>query len=59
MTLVRESIVLASGSASRKAMLEAAGVRFEAVPAAIDERALEGEMQGAEPAEIAQALAAA
>lgn len=52
-------IVLASTSASRKAMLEAAGVAFEAVPADIDERALEAEMQDADPAEIAQALAAA
>ena len=52
-------IVLASNSASRKAMLEAAGIAFEAEGAAIDERALEAEMEGAEPAEIAQALAAA
>ena len=52
-------IVLASNSASRKAMLEAAGVAFEARPADVDERALEAEMEGAEPAEIAQALAAA
>lgn len=52
-------IVLASTSASRKAMLEAAWVAFEAVPADIDERALEAEMQDADPAEIAQALAAA
>ena len=40
-------------------MLAAAGVRFEAVPARIDERALEAEMADSEPAEIAQALAAA
>lgn len=59
MTLTRETIVLASGSASRRAMLEAAGVAFEAVPARIDERALEAEMSSAEAAEIAQALAAA
>ncbi|MFK4004707.1 Maf family protein [Qipengyuania sp. NPDC077563] len=52
-------IVLASNSASRKAMLEAAGVAFEARPAEVDERALEAEMEGAEPAEVAQALAAA
>ena len=54
-----KGIVLASNSASRKAMLEAAGVAFEARPADVDERALEAEMEGAEPAEIAQALAAA
>ncbi|MDG5752045.1 Maf family protein [Qipengyuania sp. XHP0211] len=52
-------IVLASNSASRKAMLEAAGVAFTAQAADIDERALEAEMEGAEPAEVAQALAAA
>lgn len=52
-------IVLASNSASRKAMLEAAGVVFTSDGAEVDERALEAEMDGAEPAEIAQALAAA
>ena len=52
-------IVLASQSDSRKAMLAAAGVAFEAVPADIDERALEADMAEAEPDEIAQALAAA
>lgn len=52
-------IVLASNSASRKAMLEAAGVTFTSEGAEVDERALEAEMDGAEPAEIAQALAAA
>ena len=57
--LARETIVLASTSASRKAMLEAAGVRFEAAAAGIDERAIELAMGEAEPAEIAQALAAA
>lgn len=58
-TLAGSGIVLASTSASRKAMLEAAGIAFEAVAAAVDERALEAEMGEAEPAEIAQALAAA
>ena len=57
--LAGSGIVLASNSASRKTMLEAAGVAFEAVGADVDERALEAEMDGAEPAEIAQALAAA
>ena len=57
--LAGRGIVLASNSASRKAMLEAAGVAFEARAADIDERALEAEMEGAESAEIAQALAAA
>lgn len=52
-------IVLASASASRRAMLDAAGVEFTAIPAAVDERALEEEMADAEAGEIAQALAAA
>lgn len=59
MTLAGQGIVLASNSASRKAMLSAAGIAFEARPAALDERALEAEMADADPAEIAQALAAA
>lgn len=40
-------------------MLDAVGVEFAAVSAGIDERAVEAEMRGSEPAEIAQALAAA
>lgn len=52
-------IVLASQSASRKAMLEAAGVAFEALPAHLDERALEASLAGAEPAEVVTALACA
>lgn len=59
MTVARETIVLASRSASRRAMLEAAGVRFEAVAADVDERGLESAMKGSAPDEIAQALAAA
>lgn len=59
MTLARETIVLASASASRRAMLSAAGVAFDVVPAEIDERALEAEMADADPGEVAQALAAA
>ncbi|MBX7533969.1 Maf family protein [Qipengyuania sp. 1XM1-15A] len=58
-SIAGEGIVLASNSASRKAMLEAAGVAFEARAADIDERGLEAEMEDADPAEIAQALAAA
>lgn len=52
-------ILLASQSASRKAMLTAAGVAFEARPADLDERAIEAQMSGAPPREIALALAAA
>ena len=52
-------IVLASKSASRKAMLSAAGVAFDAQPASVDERALEAEMEGARPDQVALALAEA
>ncbi|MAK99270.1 MAG: septum formation protein Maf [Citromicrobium sp.] len=53
------TLILASNSASRRAMLEAAGVSVEPVGADVDERALEAEMSEASPEEIAQALAAA
>jgi septum formation protein len=52
-------IVLASKSASRRAMLEAAGVSFLPVPAEVDERALEAGLAEARPADIALALARA
>ncbi|MEL1251813.1 Maf family protein [Aurantiacibacter gilvus] len=52
-------IVLASKSASRRTMLEAAGVQFEARAADLDERAIEAGMAGARPDQIALALAEA
>lgn len=52
-------LVLASGSASRKAMLAAAGVDFEAIPADIDERAVEQGLDSHAPATIARELAKA
>jgi septum formation protein len=52
-------IVLASQSASRRAMLEAAGVSFEARPAHLDERAMEAGMAGQPASEVALALAQA
>ena len=52
-------IVLASQSASRRAMLEAAGVPFEAQAAQIDERGLEASMGAATPTDVALALAGA
>ena len=52
-------IVLASQSASRRAMLAAAGVEFIASPAALDERAVEAGLNGAGPSAIALALAEA
>lgn len=53
------TLILASKSASRQAMLEAAGVQFSARPAEVDERAIEAEMGGAPPGEVALALARA
>ncbi len=50
-------LVLASQSASRKAMLTAAGVPFEAMPADVDERAVEAELADQPAPKIAQALA--
>ena len=56
-----ERIVLASGSPFRKAMLEAAGVDIDVVPAKIDERAVEKTLEGtgASPEDVAQVLAEA
>ncbi len=52
-------LVLASQSGSRKAMLQAAGVAFEAYPAHLDERALEQSLGDAAPSHVALALAEA
>jgi len=52
-------IILASQSASRRAMLDAAGVNFIPVPAHVDERAIEAGMEGASPDDVALALASA
>lgn len=56
-----ETIVLASGSRFRRAMLEAAGVVLEVVPADIDERAVEAILQGSNvsPEDVALVLAEA
>ena len=53
------TLILASQSASRRAMLDAAGVSYEAMPAYLDERALEVSLQGSPPDLIALALAEA
>ena len=53
------TLILASQSASRRAMLDAAGVTYEAIPAYLDERALEASLQGSPPEKIARALAEA
>lgn len=50
-------LILASQSASRMAMLEAAGVPFSAEPAYADEAALKAAMAGAAPRDVADALA--
>ena len=52
-------IILASKSASRRAMLDAAGVAHEAIPAALDERAIEAGLAGCSPGEVAEALSVA
>ncbi len=53
------TLVLASQSASRRAMLDAAGISYEAIPAYLDERSLEASLQGSPPERIALALAEA
>lgn len=50
-------LVLASRSASRRAMLEAAGVPFEAVAPQVDEDAAKAALAGAGPRDLADALA--
>lgn len=52
-------LVLASGSESRRRMLEAAGVAFEVVPPAVDEEGARASLlaKKASPSEIATALA--
>ncbi|RWN45594.1 MAG: Maf-like protein [Mesorhizobium sp.] len=56
-----EKLILASGSPFRKAMLVNAGVNAEAVPADVDERALEAPLQdsGVSPEDVALVLAEA
>lgn len=53
------TLILASKSASRRAMLDAAGVQYEAMPADVDERAIEASLEGAAPGEIAESLSVA
>ena len=56
-----ETLILASGSPFRRQMLEDAGVAVEAVPAAIDERAVEAAVAGSgvAPEDLAAILAEA
>ena len=53
------TLVLASNSLSRRAMLDAAAVPYVAVPAQLDERALEAGLTEASAADVALALAEA
>jgi len=51
------ALVLASGSTVRRAMLEAAGIPVEPIPAELDERAVEAQSGNAEPNAVAALLA--
>ena len=53
------SLILASGSQSRREMLTAAGVAFDVQPAAVDERAIEAGLVDRSPEAVALALAEA
>ena len=57
--MTQPPLILASKSASRRAMLDAAGVTYEAIPADIDERAIEQNLDDASAPEIAEALSVA
>ena len=52
-------LILASQSASRRMMLDAVGLAYRALPAHLDERALEAALGDAPPADVALALAEA
>jgi len=53
------ALILASKSQSRRAMLDAAQVTYEAIAADIDERAIEAQLVDAKPSAIAEALSEA
>ena len=52
-----EPLVLASRSAIRRTVLEAAGIPVEVFPADVDERAIEARASAADPGEVAALLA--
>jgi septum formation protein len=52
-----QPLLLASQSASRRAMLAAAGVSFDATAAGVDEDAAKASLAGAKPRDLADALA--
>lgn len=51
------TLILASQSASRRAMLDAAGVAYAAAPARVDEDGVKAAMVGQPPRDVADALA--
>jgi len=55
----RESLILASGSAARAAMLKDAGVPFSVEVAGVDEDQIKAAMKGASPDALAEELACA
>jgi septum formation protein len=57
--LAEQPLILASRSAARRKMLDAAGIPYELQPADVDERAIEDEARrnGAGPEQVARALA--
>jgi septum formation protein len=57
--IARQPLVLASKSQSRRAVLAAAGIALEIVPADVDERAIEARLGDASPDAVARALARA
>lgn len=57
--MIATPIVLASGSASRAAMLVAAGVAHDVMPTEVDEAAIKRMKAGSEPRDLAAALALA
>jgi len=57
MWLLPAPLVLASKSAVRRAVLEAAGIPVEVVPADVDERAIEAQAGSPAPVEVAALLA--
>lgn len=54
--LHRDPLVLASRSAARRVLLEAAGIPLELQPADVDERTLEGSASSLKPGAVAQLL---
>jgi septum formation protein len=57
--LAPQPLLLASGSAVRRTLLEAAGIAVEARPASLDERAIEGSAPSDDPGAVAALLARA